>query len=74
MAKNRQANKSRKDNIQVVLSAPGRLFKENYLTPKGKRLLASGEMTEKRVWALYGKKRYVTNPKAKPLFEIHHKY
>jgi hypothetical protein len=59
---------------QRVLSAPGRIFVERYLSPKGKRLLwdANTKKEKKDVWAKYGKNRYRINPDAKPVKIITH--
>ena len=73
MANNRK-NKVRIDGkrIQIVYSKPQRILKENYLTPKGKRLLDNGEITKEEAWEKYGKNRYEDNPNAKPIGTIIH--
>ncbi len=75
-----KSNRPRRSNqkTQIIYSEPLREFKERYLTPKGKRVLAAGviadrnsetgfrKITEKEVWEKYGKNRYTENPNAKP--------
>ena len=59
--------KAKSRNIQVIYSEPRRIFKEKYLTKKGKRLFASAKTQSERdaIWKTYGKNRYVSNPNAK---------
>ena len=47
---------------QIVLSEPGKIFKEKYLSPKGKKLLT--KKNAKEIWKKYGKKRYISNTNA----------
>lgn len=65
-------NVTSKGTPQTVYSEPRRVFKEKYLTPKGKRLLANKEISKKEAWEKYGKKRYTINPNAKPIKVIVH--
>lgn len=50
--------------VQTVHTAPARIFKEKYLTRKGKRLMVSATSKEEKVVIRrkYEKNRYVTNP------------
>lgn len=50
---------------QIVYSEAQKLFKEKYLSPKGKRLFAKSK--KDLIWKLYGKNRYTVNPNAKPV-------
>lgn len=58
--------------VQDVLSAPAKIFVEDYLSPKGEKLLDEGKITEKEAWDKYGKKRYKKNPKAYVIKQIVH--
>lgn len=68
MAKNRQIDtiyrKEPQPYKQVVLSAPRKLFKEKYLTKKGKKLmaLATTDKQKKVIRSKYEKNRYIINP------------
>ena len=64
--------KTRKAYTQSVLSEKGKTFKESYLTPKGKRLLAEGKITKEEANNKYRKNRYVTNPNASVITHIKH--
>ena len=66
------AKKESGTTTQIVMSEPSKIFKEKYLTKKGKRLLMNKILTKKEVWAKYGKNRYVKNPDAFPVKEIIH--
>ena len=68
---NQTAPKVRK---QVVYSEPRRILVEEYLTPKGERLmaLAKTKAERKEIKAKYGKNRYKVNPNAKPVKLIIH--
>jgi len=70
MAKTRQAQYSRR--LQVVFSKPRKTFKERYLTAKGQMLLKTKQISKTEAWERYGKNRYVLDPKAKPVRNIHH--
>jgi hypothetical protein len=56
---------------QVVYNTPRKVFVEEYLTNKGKRLLAEGA-DRGLVYSLYAKNRYRINPDAKPIKTITH--
>ncbi len=82
MAKSNRLNKPRnkrprkpQSRVQVVYSGPKRIFKEKYLTKKGKELMltATTKKEKEAIWAKYGKNKYVDNPKAKPVFELTHR-
>lgn len=71
MANNRKTTRGRNNisathvqRTQVVYSEPQKLFKEEYLTPKGQALLRSNVISKDEAWSKYGKKRYVNNPNA----------
>jgi hypothetical protein len=53
---------------QVVLTAPGKILVERYLTAKGKKMitLAKTRKDKDAIWAKYGKNRYRIDPDAKP--------
>jgi len=76
MAKNRQSKNMKivAARKQVVFSKPRKIFKEKYLSPKGKRLILSATTKEgkKIIWKMYGKNRYKINPDARPIKEIIH--
>lgn len=87
MAENRQTRSGRKVKVsyikdgvvvhatgtpQVVNSAPSKLLKEKYLTPKGKLRLANKEISKDDAWLMYGKNRYIKNPDSKPIKVIVH--
>jgi len=57
---------------QVVLSQPEKIFVEDYISPKGLRLVAAKEMTKKEAKKIYGKKRYRKNPDAVGVRTIQH--
>lgn len=50
--------------IQRVLSEPGKIFVERYLTKTGKDKMVKENLTEKEALAKYGKNRYEKNPNA----------
>ncbi len=73
MAKSNRTNRNRSNKrIQVIYSEPKKIFKERYLSPKGKMLLKTGQITKEEAWNWYGKNRYTSNPNAKPVGSITH--
>lgn len=72
MANNRKTTRGRK--TQVIYSAPRRIFKEKYLTPKGLKLLAASKDPRERkiIRSKYTKNRYTINPDAQPIKLIRH--
>ncbi len=81
MAKSNRLNKPRnkrprkpQSRVQIVYSGPKRIFKERYLTKKGKKLMLTATTKKEKdlIWELYGKNKYVDNPKAKPVSELTH--
>ena len=56
-----------KNYTQVVRTAPQRIFKEKYLTKKGKRLMAIASTKEEKavIRKKYEKNRYMNNPDSK---------
>lgn len=70
-----QSKSSRKKQYyeQIVYDRPRKVFKEKYLTKKGKRLLMNKEITKKEAWEKYGKNRYTIDPEAKPIRVITHR-
>ncbi len=81
MAKSNRLNKPRnkrprkpQSRVQVVYSGPKRIFKERYLTKKGKELMFSAVSKKDKdaIWAKYGKNKYIDNPDAKPVFQLTH--
>ena len=50
--------------VQAVHTAPARIFKERYLTKKGKKLmtLATTDKERKIIRSKYEKNRYISNP------------
>lgn len=72
MAKNRQtesvesriSRNTNKNYTQVVLTAPRKIFKEKYLTKKGKKLmtLATTKKEKDLIRSKYEKNKYISNP------------
>ena len=56
-----------KNYTQVVRTAPQRIFKEKYLTKKGKKLMALATTKEEKavIRKKYEKNRYINNPDSK---------
>lgn len=54
--------------VQIVRTAPLKVFKEVYLTPKGQRLAADPNTTQGEL-EKYRKNRYSINPESKVLKE-----
>ena len=70
MGNNRKTTRGRKK--QIIYSEPRKIFVEQYLAPKGEKLLLSGKITKKEAWEKYGKNRYKINPSATPIKTINH--
>lgn len=73
---NKNPRSKKNKDIQVLYSEAPKIFKEKYLSPKGKRLISQHGLTKKQkeeIWKKYGKNRYIPNPNAKPIGFIIHK-
>lgn len=57
----------RQPYVQAIHTAPARIFKEKYLTKKGKRLMTLATTKEEKavIRKKYEKNRYVANPECK---------
>ena len=55
---------------QIVRTEPRKIFKEKYLTKKGRRLKAEG--ASKEILSNYEKNRYIINRNSKQLKKIIH--
>lgn len=69
----KMTNRLFKGRKQIIYSEPRKIFKEEYLTAKGERLLKSKKITKEEAWKKYGKKRYTINKNAFVVKEIFHK-
>lgn len=75
MAKSKRhlSRRNKVSNLQIVYSESKKVLIEQYLSPKGDRLLKEGKITKEVAWEKYGKNRYRDNPDAKPVKMIVHK-
>lgn len=60
-----------KNYVQIVHTAPARIFLEKYLTKKGRALMALAKTKEERdlIRGKYEKNRYVDNPDCRPFID-----
>lgn len=74
MAKSKKhlSRRGKINNVQIIYSEPQKIFKEDYLSPKGKRLLKEDNLSREEIIEKYGKKRYTINHDAKPKKQIKH--
>jgi len=63
---------TRKSRIQVVYSAPLKIFVEKYLSKSIQRRVLNKEFSKKYAMKRYGKNRYRINPEAYPVKVIRH--
>ena len=61
-----------KKYTQIIYSEKRKKFIENYLSPKGQRLVKEGKLTKEEATKKYGKNRYRVNLNAKPVKTINH--
>lgn len=82
MAKSKRLNKTNKirkpkstEKIQIVYSEKRKIFKEKYLTKKGKVLMLTAKTKQEKeeVWKKYGKNKYINNPNSVPIGQIIHR-
>lgn len=72
MANNRKSTRGRRK--QAVLSAPGRIFVERYITDHMLERAIRNGLSKNEALEKYGKNRYRPNPEAKVIKFITHKY